>query len=133
MDKKLKWLFIAILVVASPIAVAQTYGAYRVGSGISITPRTAAPMAASGQGVFWIKSTDSNTLHYTNPAGSDSQIGSGGSLSAAYSAGGTGPQVIDEDGTRLDVQFQKQSAILSRRRCDNGRLFLRRLRDFSWY
>jgi hypothetical protein len=52
--------------------------AFRLGQGAQMTCRSAAPTAASSRGIVWCKSTDSDALYYTTPAGVSAAVGGGG-------------------------------------------------------
>ncbi len=84
--------------------------AFRVGSGIQIIPRTTAPTKATANGSIYIKSNDSNKLHYVKPDGTDAEVGGGGgagTLTATYAAGASQTDsTIGLDSTRLGLRVR---------------------------
>ncbi len=67
-------LILALLLLPS-LAHAQ---AFRLGQGAQMTCQSTAPSAGQSRGIIWCKSTDSNALYYTTPAGVSAAVGGGG-------------------------------------------------------
>src|SRR5678809_147661 len=84
----------AILVFLFPLLASGQ--AFRVGKGVQIVPKATAPTVATGNGVFWVKSTDSNKLHYTDPSGADVAMGIAGSIAGISNSYNGGTVAADQ-------------------------------------
>ncbi len=73
--KNLMKLAASILTLLPALAFAD---ATPLGSGGQIVPRTTAPTKRTANGSIYIKSNDSNKLHYVKPDGTDAEVGGGG-------------------------------------------------------
>ena len=71
----MKKLLAVVLLLALPSLVSAQ--AFRVGSGVQLVPRLAAPTKITTNGVVWLSSSTSS-LQYTNPAGTTTTIGASG-------------------------------------------------------
>ena len=97
---------LALLALLIPsLASAQ---AFRVGSGIQVVPRVAAPTRVATNGSVWINSGTS-ALQYTNAAGTTIALGASGAstLATAYTTGASQTDsTILLDNTRLGVRIR---------------------------
>jgi hypothetical protein len=84
--------------------------AFRLGQGAQMACRSAAPTAASSRGIVWCKSTDSDALYYTTPAGVSAAVGAGGGggttqtidvISATAATGKTLTAAVADSGTNV--------------------------------
>jgi hypothetical protein len=89
---------LALLIALFPaISSAQSF---RVGAGIAITPKSAAPTAASTRGTLWVNSGDSNKLYYRVPGGSSAAVGGGtGTVTSVVAGAGLSGGTITTTGT----------------------------------